>query len=93
MARQHCNPNTRKAYVTDVQEFMACVGITKPDEFRTVTRAHGIAWRKHQEKKRSEGSTLRRNLAALSSLFNYLCEKNAVDKLRHFVRSLWASQL
>jgi integrase/recombinase XerD len=39
------NPNTRRAYQNDVREFMAFVGITQPEEFRKVTRAHVIAWR------------------------------------------------
>jgi site-specific recombinase XerD len=72
------NIHTRKAYATDIQEFRDFVGINRPEEFRTMTRAHVIAWRDRLAKKRCEGSTLRRKLAALSSLFNYLCEKNAV---------------
>jgi integrase/recombinase XerD len=39
------NANTRRAYRNDVAEFMAFIGITRPEEFRTVTRAHIIAWR------------------------------------------------
>jgi integrase/recombinase XerD len=53
-----------------------------------VTRAHVIAWRDDLErreigpdtKKRTpEGATIRHRLAALSSLFEYLCGKNAVS--------------
>lgn len=72
------NPHTKKAYTNDVKEFMACVGIRRPEEFRTVSRAHVITWRDRLEQSQCSGSTLRRKLAALSSLFNYLCEKNAV---------------
>jgi site-specific recombinase XerD len=43
-----------------------------------VTRAHLIAWRKHLESRAVSGATIRRKLAAISSLFEYLCEKNAV---------------
>jgi len=43
-----------------------------------VSRAHVIAWRKSLEKRESGGATIRRKLAALSSLFEYLCEQNAV---------------
>ena len=45
---------------------------------RTVTRAHVIAWRKHLESRVLASSSIRRKLSALSALFDYLCEKNAV---------------
>ena len=70
--------NTRRAYRNDLQEFMAFVGITSPEEFRLVSRAHVLAWREDLERRKLAGSTLRRKLAALSSLFEYLCERNAV---------------
>jgi site-specific recombinase XerD len=73
------NPNTRRAYRNDLQEFMGFVGISAPAEFRLVTRAHVLAWRQDLERRELAGSTLRRKLAALSSLFGYLCEKNAVS--------------
>ena len=73
------NPCTRRAYQTDLQDFMGFAGIRRPDEFRLVTRAHVLAWRKVLEARALSGATIRRKLAALSSLFEYLCEKNAVD--------------
>lgn len=98
------NPNTRRAYQTDVKEFMAFVGIKEPQEFRTVTRAHIIAWRDEVERREylkhssqiaaplfddpgenteaqvrnPSAATIRRKLSALSSLFDHLCESNAV---------------
>ena len=72
------NPNTRKAYETDLREFRRFVGIERPAEFRTVTRAHVIAWRKDLERRQCAPTTMQRKLAALSSLFAYLCEQNAV---------------
>jgi integrase/recombinase XerD len=39
------NEKTRRAYKSDVQDFMRFVGIQSPEEFRIVTRAHVIAWR------------------------------------------------
>lgn len=73
------NPRTRRAYQTDLRDFMDFAGIRQPDEFRLVTRAHVLAWRKVLEARALSGATVRRKLAALSSLFEYLCEKNAVD--------------
>src|ERR687883_587235 len=72
------NKRTRRAYQIDLQDFMTFVGIRRPEEFRIVTRAHLIAWRKQLEQRQLAGSTIRRKLAALSSLFEYLCERNAV---------------
>ena len=72
------NPRTRRAYQQDVRDFTAFVGITRPEEFRTVTRAHLIAWRQDLEARSLAPSSIRRKLAALASLFDYLCERNAV---------------
>jgi site-specific recombinase XerD len=72
------NKRTRRAYQIDLRDFMQFVGIRQPEEFRMVTRAHLIAWRKHLESRQLAGATIRRKLAALSSLFEYLCEHNAV---------------
>ncbi|MGH8228359.1 MAG: tyrosine-type recombinase/integrase [Steroidobacteraceae bacterium] len=72
------NPNTRRAYRNDLEEFMTFVGITSPEELRLVTRAHVLAWRKDLERRELTGGTVRRKLAALSSLFEYLSEANAV---------------
>jgi integrase/recombinase XerD len=72
------NANTRRAYQNDVQSFMRFVGIAVPHEFRTVRRAHVIAWRKILENEKLAPATIRRKLSALSDLFDYLCEKNAI---------------
>ena len=72
------NPHTRKAYETDLREFRRFVRITRPEEFRTVTRAHVIAWRKVLEQQGCAPTTIQRKLAALSSLFSHLAEQNAV---------------
>jgi site-specific recombinase XerD len=75
------NPQTRRAYQSDVSEFSAFMGLRRPRELRTVTRAHVIAWRKHLETRMDpelSPATIRRKLSALSALFDYLCEKNAI---------------
>ncbi len=40
------NARTRRAYQIDLKDFMQFVGIVNPADFRLVTRAHLIAWRK-----------------------------------------------
>ena len=72
------NKATRRAYENALQDFIRFTGIARPDEFRSVTRAHVIAWRDELVTRALSGMTVRHRLAALSSLFEYLCEKNAV---------------
>jgi site-specific recombinase XerD len=72
------NPSTRRSYENAIRDFMGFTGIASPEEFRTVTRAHIIAWRDQLTGRGLGGSTIRHRLASLASLFEYLCEKNAV---------------
>jgi len=83
------NENTRRAYKSDVEAFVAFCGIERADEFRSVTRAHVIAWRTTLESSGASGgapggrglapATIRRKLSAVSSLYDYLCNENAVE--------------
>ena len=72
------NPSTRRAYENAVRDFVRFTGIVRPEEFRTVTRAHIIAWRDTLKQRGLGGGTIRHRLASLASLFEYLCDKNAV---------------
>jgi Phage integrase, N-terminal SAM-like domain len=73
------NVRTRRAYRRDVADFMEFVGIRAPEEFRIVTRAHVIAWRDALLASKKADASIRRALSALSSLFQYLCNANAID--------------
>jgi integrase/recombinase XerD len=86
--RNLSNAGTERVYRNAIADFMRFTGIVRPEEFRIVTRAHVIEWRKDLErreighagqKKNPARCTIRNRLAALSSLFEYLCEKNAVS--------------
>jgi integrase/recombinase XerD len=72
------NAKTRRAYKTDVAEFMAFSGLVATRSLRDVARPHVIAWRKEMEARSLAPTSIRRKLSALSSLFDYLCERNAV---------------
>jgi len=72
------NKSTRRAYENALQDFMRFTGIKQPGEFRLVARAHVIAWRDDLVSRGLSGMTVRHRLAALSSLFEHLCESNAV---------------
>ena len=57
---------TRRAYMVDLRDFMAFVGIRRPEEFPIVSRSHVIAWRKSLEGRELGGATIRRKLAAIT---------------------------
>jgi hypothetical protein len=76
------NLKTRRAYKRDVEEFSVFTGLRAPAELRTVARAHVIAWHKHLEARALSPASIRRKLSALSSLFDYLCERNASPATR-----------
>jgi integrase/recombinase XerD len=72
------NQKTRCAYKADVAEFMTFSGLTEIKTLRTVDRSHVIAWRKNMDVRQLAPASIQRKLSALSSLFDYLCERNAV---------------
>src|SRR6202045_3388562 len=72
------NLKTRRAYKEDVREFIAFTALQDYMRLRSVGRSHIIAWRKDMERRGLAPATVRRKLSALSSLFDYLCERNAV---------------
>lgn len=72
------NAKTRRAYKIDLNDFMAFVGLDKVEDLRSITRAHVLAWRSELENRSLTKSTIRRKLSALSSLYSYLNDSNAV---------------
>jgi integrase/recombinase XerD len=61
-----------------VSEFSAFASLGGPTEMRSVARANVIAWRKDLEARGLSAASVRLKLSAQSSLFDYLCERNAV---------------
>jgi site-specific recombinase XerD len=57
---------------------MAFTAIRKPIELRLITRAHVIAWRKDLDRRHLASGSVRRKLSALSSLYEFLTDQNAV---------------
>jgi integrase/recombinase XerD len=72
------NEKTKRAYRSDVREFVAYTGLRDYLELRSIVRAHIIGWRQDMEQRALSPATIRRKLSALSSLFDYLCERNAI---------------
>jgi len=64
---------TRRAYRLDVQHFMRTLAITTPEELRQADHKAVIAWERYmRETEHAASSTIRRRLAALSSLYKHL---------------------
>jgi len=74
------SPQTYRAYVNDWKEFVAFVGIEDPEEFAEVQRAHVLAWAEDLDDRDLAPSTRRRKLSAISSFFEYLCQKNSIER-------------
>ena len=71
---------TRRAYQTDVAHFMRTFGISTPEELRKVDHRAVMAWeRLMREEEGKEATTVRRRLAALSSLFKHLVKFGVVE--------------
>ena len=72
---------TRRAYKQDVAHFMRTLGITTPDQLRQVDHRAVIAWERiMREEEGAAASTVRRRLAALSSLFKHLMRHGAATR-------------
>src|SRR5579871_5327647 len=74
------SPHTRRAYKEDVILFMRALGITSREELRQVERGAVVAWIRQMEKKKEKPRTIRRRLAALSSLYTHLVAHRAAEK-------------
>jgi len=78
------NDHTERAYKKAIKDFILFAGIDRPEKFRLVTRAHVIAWRDNLRQRLTKKGkklgkiTVRHRLTALSALYNYLCDQNAV---------------
>jgi integrase/recombinase XerD len=78
------NAHARRAYESAVKDFMRFAGIKRPEEFRTITRAHIIAWRDDSRTRltrRGEpwcDASIRHRRSALAALFEHLRDRNAV---------------
>ena len=71
---------TRRAYRTDVAHFMRMFNITTPEELRQIDHRAVYTWeRQLREVEGREASTVRRRLAALSSLFTHLIKFGVVE--------------
>ena len=72
---------TRRAYRQDVAHFMRTLGIATPEQLRQVDHRAVIAWERiMREQEGAAASTVRRRLAALSSLFKHLVRHDSAGR-------------
>jgi hypothetical protein len=72
---------TRRAYKQDVQHFMRTLDIRSYDELRQVDHRAVIAWERiMRDSEKAASSTIRRRLAALSSLMKHLVRHGHLGK-------------
>ena len=72
---------TRRAYQQEVARFMRTLGITTPEQLRQVDHRAVIAWERiMREQEGAAPSTVRRRLAALSSLCKHLVRHDAAGR-------------
>ena len=72
---------TRRAYKQDVAHFMRTLGIVTPEQLRQVDHRAVIAWERiMREQEGAAPSTVRRRLAALSSLFKHLVRHGSAGR-------------
>src|SRR3954451_10553754 len=75
------SPRTRRAYRLDVRPFLRALGISEIDQLRSVDHRAVIPWERMQrEQEGAAASTIRRRLAALSSLFKHLVKHGAASR-------------
>jgi site-specific recombinase XerD len=75
------SPRTRRAYKLDVRHFLRTNGITDRGQLRQIDHRAVIAWERFMcETEGAEASTVRRRLAALSSLFKHLVRHSEVER-------------
>ena len=75
------SPRTRRAYRLDVAHFMRTLSITSPEQLRLIDHRPVMAWERiMREQEGAAASTVRRRLAALSSLFKHLVRHGAATR-------------
>ena len=69
---------SRQTYQIATRQFISFLKIKTPEELRTITHAHIIAFKNHLQENEQNPKTINNRLSALSSLFNHLIEHQVV---------------
>jgi site-specific recombinase XerD len=74
------SPRTKRTYRAAVQSFISFHDLRSSDELRVVGQSHLIAWREHLIQSGASPRTVQNRLAAVSSLFKHLCERQVATR-------------
>lgn len=74
------SPRTRRTYRAAVRKFLAFHGLKSSEQLRAVGPSHLVAWREHLTRSGASPRTVRNRLAAVSSLFQHLCERQIAPR-------------
>lgn len=74
------SPRTKRTYQAAVQGFIAFHGLQSSAELRAIGQSHLIAWREHLIQSGASPRTVQNRLAAVSSLFQHLCERQVAAR-------------
>ncbi len=74
------SPRTKRTYQAAVQSFIAFHGLQSSQDLRVIGQSHLIAWREYLIQSGASPRTVRNRLAAVSSLFRHLCEKQVASR-------------
>jgi len=69
---------SRETYQKAVQQFMVFLGAEKPEELRSVTSTHVIAFKRSLSERGMKPRTINNRMSAISSLFSHLTDKQIV---------------
>lgn len=70
--------NSVATYDRAIQAFLGFLGISSPEELRTVTHGHVIAFKRFLQEQGHSPRTINNRLSAISSLFNHLIDQQVV---------------
>lgn len=76
---EQLSEHTRRAYKLDVAHFIRSMSIRSREQLRMVNRATVVAWHNVMQTSGESRRTIRRRLAAVSSLFKHLVKHRAAD--------------
>ena len=74
------SPRTKRTYQVAIQNFIAFHGFQTPEELHEIKQSHLIAWREHLTQTGASPRTVQNRLAAVSSLFKHLCERQVATQ-------------
>lgn len=70
--------NSIETYSRAIQQFLKFLEISTPQELRSITHAHVIAFKQHLQSEGYSSRTVNNRLSSISSLFNHLIDQQVV---------------